>query len=74
MLDNTQWIADFFQEESSVSLRVDTPVFEQVDSFAVVGFLIACDERFADFSGVDTDRLAKLTLAELAAVLDTLQS
>jgi hypothetical protein len=40
----------------------------------VVGFLIACDERFTDFSAVDTDQLAQLTLAELAAVLDTLQN
>jgi hypothetical protein len=73
MMDNTQWIAAFFQEESAVSLLADKPVFAQVDSFAVVGFLIACDERFTDFSAVDTDQLAQLTLAELAAVLNSLQ-
>jgi acyl carrier protein len=63
------WIADYLREEGKIELLADRPLFEQIDSFSVVGFLMAVEERFHCFDELTAQTLSGLTMEQMASVL-----
>lgn len=63
------WISDYLRDEGKTDLQADLPLFEQIDSFSVVGFLMAVEERFSCFEDITAQALSGLTLDEMATLL-----
>ncbi|BAK75319.1 hypothetical protein NH8B_0484 [Pseudogulbenkiania sp. NH8B] len=68
------WILDYLQSEGVGDIEADKPLFEQIDSFSVVGFLLACDERFSSFASLPVESLGTLTVEEIARRIEAQQA
>lgn len=67
-----RWLDNYVRENTElIELRHDEPLFRQIDSFAVVEFLLASEEAFGLGSHVGGDALTSLTLKEIAAFIAT---
>ncbi|QEL56621.1 hypothetical protein [Chromobacterium paludis] len=64
------WIREYFREEGVTELDAERPLFEQVDSFHVVGFMLACEETYDCFRAMGADAFTGLTLGRIAALID----
>ncbi|WP_293766233.1 hypothetical protein [uncultured Aquitalea sp.] len=69
MTDVRQWIVDYLAGEGKTGLDDSLPLFRQIDSFTVVGFLMACDERFHCFDTLSADQLTQLNLDQAATLI-----
>lgn len=63
------WISDYLREEGKTDLQADLPLFEQIDSFSVVGLLMAVEERFHCFDELTAQALSGLTIEQMAKLL-----
>lgn len=69
MQDIQAWIVQYFAQEGMTALDAQQPLFQQIDSFSVIGFLLACDEQYPGFDRIDTDGLAQLNIAAMADLI-----
>ena len=69
MQDIQAWIIQYFAQEGLTALDAQQPLFQQIDSFSVIGFLLACDEHYPGFDRIDTDGLAQLNIAGIAGLI-----
>lgn len=68
------WITAYLQDEGKTGLQADLPLFGQIDSFSVVGFLLALEERFNCFEQISAQALSGLTIEQIASLLASRQS
>ena len=62
-----QWIISHLREECNIEeISPELPLVEQLDSFHVVGFLVACDEKFQSLRQSGTDQFSGLSIDEVA--------
>jgi len=66
-----QWIISYLNNEVKVEINIDDPLFRQIDSFSIVGFLLALEDRFDFFHDVNVKNLGEMTVGEIAALLST---
>lgn len=67
-----EWLDDYVRKHFGLQKPLyDEALFRQIDSFAVIEFLLACDEAFGLGDRLGGDALTSLTLEEIAAFIVT---
>lgn len=65
-----QWIITHLREECSIEeISPESPLVEQLDSFQIVCFLVACDEKFQSPKLSNAESFNKLTLDEISNLI-----
>ncbi len=67
-----EWLNDYVRKHFELQEPLnEEALFRQIDSFAVIDFLLACDEAFGLGDHLGGDTLTSLTLEEIAAFIVT---
>jgi acyl carrier protein len=65
-----QWILSHLREECNIDeVSLESPLVEQLDSFQMVGFLVACDDKFQSLKLSNAESFSKLTLDEISSLI-----
>lgn len=64
------WLNEYLRTETKLTeLVADKPLFQQIDSFEVVGLLLSCAEKFSLGESLGGDVLTPMTLDDIAAFI-----
>lgn len=69
--DARAWICDYLRNECGVNeiIESDRPIFEYLDSFAVVGFFMACEEQYPMIGDIDPGFFTGANIDEAARII-----
>lgn len=64
------WLNEYLQTETKLTEIIpDKPLFQQIDSFEVIGLLLGCAEQFNLGESLGGDVLTPMTLDDIAAFI-----
>ncbi len=67
-----QWLGDFVRNETKLTeIATGKPLFQQMDSFEIVSFLLAAEEGFLLGEGYSGDSMATMTFADVVTFIAT---
>lgn len=65
-----QWLENYLKQECGLqTYHADMPLFKQLDSFQVIGVLLACEEQFGLGEQLAGDVLTPMTVGDIVDYL-----